>query len=585
MERRQTHSVTKLALISILVGALACTGLSTAVTASTTTLAGYSQDTQAPAQIESCTTITEPGRYVLTQDIQHDTADPCIRITVSNVILEGRGHTLAGGVDERALTAFMNASFQTGTHPGMPEWDTTGIAANASQPLSNVTVRDLTVTGWFFGIYYSNVSNGEITDTTVTDTGDGISVYDSEGILVAHNEIRTNVGGIVGDGANDTAIRGNQVENNTFTGILFFNTVRNATGFIRFAGPVTNNDIAGNTIAANGGGILVDTGRSNTIRGNTVTGSQFDGIALVFEVTGNTVVNNTVVNNGDNGIIAVINATTNTISNNRVLRNRVNGILLQNNSTQNRVAANQLTANGHSGIALVEDSNANLVASNAITNTTGRDNFTARSGYAAGIVLNGSSDNVIRDTTARNNTNWTYYSLKNATNNTVEELTIDETVTVSFTGTDVAVTRQAESSETETGVARTRVGAGLVLANTSPTASLMNLRVQWQLPAQREREEPDTAAVQALVIEVPGAGQVGPPTDPDDDGLYEDVTGDNRVTVGDVIALGALNVAEQEVGLQLSPEQVAAFDFTGDGQFSWEDVIALASETASRRAS
>ena len=135
-------------------------------------------------------------------------------------------------------------------------------------------------------------------------------------------------------------------------------------------------------------------------------------------------------------------------------------------------------------------------------------------------------------------------------------------------------------TETDTEVTRTQVGAGLVLANTSPNASLTNLRVQWQQPTERP-----AATIQGLVFDLPGVGRIGPPTDPDDDGLYEDVTGDERVTVEDAVVLTALYVADQQRSFQFSPEQATASDFTGDGQFTEADVIALAYEITSQFAS
>lgn len=47
----------------------------------------------APA-VDSCTTIDEPGRYELTKDITASDENNCIEITASNVILDGREHTI-----------------------------------------------------------------------------------------------------------------------------------------------------------------------------------------------------------------------------------------------------------------------------------------------------------------------------------------------------------------------------------------------------------------------------------------------------------------------------------------------------------
>jgi PKD repeat protein len=62
------------------------------------------------------------------------------------------------------------------------------------------------------------------------------------------------------------------------------------------------------------------------------------------------------------------------------------------------------------------------------------------------------------------------------------------------------------------------------------------------------------------------------PTDPDGDGLYEDVNGDGRRGLGDVHALFA---GRNSRAIREDPE---AFDFTGDWRFGIGDVVALFEE-------
>ncbi|MFB6092297.1 MAG: hypothetical protein ABEK02_04715 [Haloquadratum sp.] len=71
---------------------------------------------------------------------------------------------------------------------------------------------------------------------------------------------------------------------------------------------------------------------------------------------------------------------------------------------------------------------------------------------------------------------------------------------------------------------------------------------------------------------LPGADAAKPPTDPDGDGLYEDVNGDGAVTFDDAVALSFVNATE------LRSEQVAALDFDGDGDLDIDDAVALAFE-------
>lgn len=70
--------------------------------------------------------------------------------------------------------------------------------------------------------------------------------------------------------------------------------------------------------------------------------------------------------------------------------------------------------------------------------------------------------------------------------------------------------------------------------------------------------------------DVTGNGK--PPTDPDGDGLYEDVNGDGSFTILDVQALYA-NLGSEEV-----QNNVERFDFNGDGKVDLNDVQALYDE-------
>ncbi|MFC7047007.1 hypothetical protein ACFQH6_17840 [Halobacteriaceae archaeon GCM10025711] len=46
--------------------------------------------------LDSCTTITEGGRYVLAGDVVDSDADTCIRVRASDVVLDGAGHRVDG---------------------------------------------------------------------------------------------------------------------------------------------------------------------------------------------------------------------------------------------------------------------------------------------------------------------------------------------------------------------------------------------------------------------------------------------------------------------------------------------------------
>lgn len=69
---------------------------------------------------------------------------------------------------------------------------------------------------------------------------------------------------------------------------------------------------------------------------------------------------------------------------------------------------------------------------------------------------------------------------------------------------------------------------------------------------------------------LPGAAVANPPSDPDGDGLYEDINGDGEITFEDAVALSFVSSGD------LGEEEVSALDFDDDGDIDTDDAIALA---------
>ena len=100
---------------------------------------GGGSHVESAARVGSCTTITEPGHYVLANDIERDGGEePCLVIDSDGVTLDGRNHSV---VRRDAST---------------PAVRITGV---------NVTVRDVVVTG---GVAYST---GEGSTSRVSASG------------------------------------------------------------------------------------------------------------------------------------------------------------------------------------------------------------------------------------------------------------------------------------------------------------------------------------------------------------------------------------------------------------------------------
>lgn len=106
-----------------------------------------------PTHLDSCSEITESGRYVLTGDID-SRSESCIRIEADNVILDGGNHVVDGH------------EFRE---------NTTGVSVTGR----NVTVRDLTALNWTFGVKYEGARAGTVRNVTTWQTGDGVTISDS----------------------------------------------------------------------------------------------------------------------------------------------------------------------------------------------------------------------------------------------------------------------------------------------------------------------------------------------------------------------------------------------------------------------
>jgi hypothetical protein len=127
-----------------------------------------------PTEIDACTTITEPGTYVLAADITADVDRVgCIEVEASDVTLDGNGHTITGGEGENEVI---------------------GVAINPRGPqagtLENVTVENLTMSGLRDGIRARQLDGGRIGDVTVSECGSGIVLTeDTWNVDVEYNRI------------------------------------------------------------------------------------------------------------------------------------------------------------------------------------------------------------------------------------------------------------------------------------------------------------------------------------------------------------------------------------------------------------
>ncbi|MEI7434626.1 MAG: NosD domain-containing protein, partial [Methanomicrobiales archaeon] len=389
-------------------------------------------------QITAPAVISTPGNYRLMNDLTNSTAETAIWIKSSDVYLNGNGHTLNGAL---AL-------------------NTTGVlAGDPSRDLKNITVENLTITGWTPGIQITRVTDSRLQNIRVTGNQEGIRLSGSPGTAVSHclvfdniplNEKGVFVGG-TGINALDSPysrILDSNISHNGWGeelpgvggyGILSLNN----TGML-VSGCVVNTNVntgiwnqdsedmvvVGNLFHHNSGnGGIFMTARSeapelnSTIADNTVSES---GWGIWLMMNNNTIRNNTV---RDCGYGILLDTSRNaTLTGNVMFDNTVN-FAVDGQETENyfhRIDTSN-TVNGHPVYYLVNQSGtvvdritrAGTVYGISCQDLTVRDLALDENEY--GVFLLGSDRAVIRNVTASENTNG--FSIINSDNPRIETCT------------------------------------------------------------------------------------------------------------------------------------------------------------------
>ncbi|NJD51653.1 MAG: hypothetical protein FIB07_02175 [Candidatus Methanoperedens sp.] len=158
----------------------------------------------AATSVDSCMYINDSGSYTLTTDIL-DNSSSCIKIRANNVDFDGSGYTI-DGIDEA---------------------DSYGVQAGTDY--TNITVRNLTVTDWFYGIYYQNTSSGRITGITAVSNVNGIYLDSSSNDDIIDNSTTLNNtnSGIGINNSNNNTVTGNIMTSNSNYGIYLFSSDNN----------------------------------------------------------------------------------------------------------------------------------------------------------------------------------------------------------------------------------------------------------------------------------------------------------------------------------------------------------------------
>ena len=278
---------------------------------------------QNPIQINSCTRISSPGEYVLTQNIINSGVTSCINITSSDVILDGAGYTVDGnGLTNYGLSA-NNVNRVIVKNLIVQDWNTraVNIVNSNNNNFSNITVKS----GNYDGFSLQNSNNNILRDIKALNTGNvGFVFENSYGNDLKDSVFQNNswedfdiylTGGV--SGCN------NEVGNVSLTKhqLYYYNKSVNLKDI--YAGAIylcnADNSIVTNaTVAANGQNSISNYYVENVTYTNIVTSGLRE--AMFFKYSANNNITNILMKDGWSGISYSTN-TTNTNFKNATIYN------------------------------------------------------------------------------------------------------------------------------------------------------------------------------------------------------------------------------------------------------------------------
>jgi parallel beta-helix repeat protein len=340
------------------------------------------------------------------------------------ILRDGNVYTFTGNIDGRIVVERYNIVVEGGGYT----LQGTGVAIDGPARnigidlawMRNVTIRNVAITSFDYGISISNAFNNVITGNNITNNGYGIEVIlYSSGNSIYENNITANIkGGIWLDFANGNAISSNQITDNKPKGI-----------WISFS---SNESISANYVANNSYGIFIDRSSYTTLRNNTMVDNEQN-----FSVEGpdsNHFVNDVDVSNtvdekpiyywvnqhgktvlSDAGYVALVNCTNVTVQNLNIFNNR-QGILLAY-TTNTTINKNTITNTTHA--IRLQSSSQNTIIENNLTNSS------------SGLYFYDSSNNTLSENNIKNNLWGINFDYFNSNNSVVRNLIENNTYGIS----------------------------------------------------------------------------------------------------------------------------------------------------------
>ena len=253
----------------------------------------------AATEITQCTTIDDPGEYVLANNITNESTDSCITIVSENVTFDGNGYTI-DGVDR-------NGTGIKSQHVGVTVENVT--VSGFERGVYNVDLlRESELTGNAIGVRYDSV-NPRVEDTVIANnTRDGIFMSSTDATIVDNRIVDNDGAGINGWPVSSAVLRDNLIAHNEFgtDGQDFsIRSINNTVRDNQQAGYLTVGSVnaTGDRIEDNGGAGVrvygVVTLRDTIVTNNTDDGVYADEYIGLIDLT---VRDSVITDNGGDGV-------------------------------------------------------------------------------------------------------------------------------------------------------------------------------------------------------------------------------------------------------------------------------------------
>jgi parallel beta-helix repeat protein len=324
--------------------------------------------------------------YVLTGNITSD-ADGIV-IERNNTVLDGAGYALQGigsgnglilshisnvttrnmeisGFFDGILLSYSETSSILGNN--MTANDNNGVMIDSSSS-NNITGNSITGNK-ANGVYSQNSWNNSLYENWFTaNIGHGVYFSESSYCSISENNVNSNMHGVWLDDSSNN----NEISENHLTSQLYFGVALSRVSF---------NFVSGNSMANNSVGVFISESSSfNTIVGNSIVGNTGHGVYI--DSSSNNTVSRNIMANNLHGVGVCNSSTNNGIHENNITASSYFTIYF-NGSCYNTVSGNNISFNGN-GVCFYSFSDFNTIVENNITGNTGH-----------GVYIDGSSNNYV----------------------------------------------------------------------------------------------------------------------------------------------------------------------------------------------